>query len=286
MQYINFNGNIYKESEPLIPVSNRSFRYGDGFFESIAMFQKKFPLLQYHWNRVMRVAEFLGCRLPGRLNEESFVQMVLDLASVNDCVNARVRLQFYRKGGGFYKPEEDELGYAIEMFPIAHTRFEAGAGIHLGIYPEYKPVSSLSLIKSSSALYYVMAAKWCAENGYDECIVANAGYDEVSKSIVPVVSEAISSNVILPTPEALFIVSDDEYPVDGVMQEAIIDIFGDEIEIAEAEISEAHLLQAREIWLVNAVQGIRWVSKFQDVTYTNTLALQYTELLNQRLGLI
>jgi Branched-chain amino acid aminotransferase/4-amino-4-deoxychorismate lyase len=163
MQYINFNGNIHKANEPLIPVINRAFRYGDGFFESIAMFNKKMPLLDYHWNRVLRVAEFLGCTLPRRLHIESFTQMILDLSAVNECGNARIRLQLYRKGGGLYKPEENELGYAIEMFATTHTAYDTGPGIHLGLYPEPKPVSSLSLIKSSSALYYVMAAKWSAE---------------------------------------------------------------------------------------------------------------------------
>ena len=41
MQYINYNGNIHDQYEPLLPVTNRGFRYGDGFFESMIMFNKK-----------------------------------------------------------------------------------------------------------------------------------------------------------------------------------------------------------------------------------------------------
>ncbi|MBL7779207.1 MAG: aminotransferase class IV [Chitinophagales bacterium] len=286
MQYINFNGNIHKANEPLITVSNRAFRYGDGFFESIAMFNKRMPLIEYHWNRVTRVADFLGCQLPKRLHKESFTQMILDLASVNECSNARIRLQLYRKGDGFYKPEDNELGYAIEMFPTTYTKFETGNGLNIGVYPEPKPISSLSLIKSSSALYYVVAAKWCAENGYDECIIPNTGYDEDTKSIVPFVSEAISSNIIIPTNEAMLIVNEDDFAVDGVMQETLIDLFGDDVTFAEAEISVAQLMQAEEIWLVNAVQGIKWVKTFNEKTYTNSKAVEYAQLLNTRLGLV
>ena len=34
-QFINFNGNIIPSDQQIFPVSNRSFRYGDGLFESM-----------------------------------------------------------------------------------------------------------------------------------------------------------------------------------------------------------------------------------------------------------
>src|ERR1019366_9790715 len=103
MQYINFNGNIFPEHETLLPVTNRGLRYGDGFFESMVMFNKKVPLIDYHWSRIDFTSQVLASVLPSRLDLDSLQSMLLDLASVNDAVvNARIRLQFYRKGTGLY----------------------------------------------------------------------------------------------------------------------------------------------------------------------------------------
>ena len=60
MRYINFNGNIYPGHEALLPVTNRAYRYGDGFFESMVMFNQKMPLLEYHWNRLTFTAAMIS----------------------------------------------------------------------------------------------------------------------------------------------------------------------------------------------------------------------------------
>lgn len=62
------------------------------------MFDKKIPLLDYHWSRIEYTAEVLAAQLPKRFTVESFQHMLLDLALVNDSVtNARVRLHFLEK---------------------------------------------------------------------------------------------------------------------------------------------------------------------------------------------
>lgn len=278
MRYINFNGNIHDEHEPLLPVTNRGFRYGDGFFESMVMFDKKVPLLNYHFSRIEYTAQVLGALLPKRFNIESFQNMLLDLALVNDSVtDARVRLQFFRKGSGLYLPDEDELGYAFSIDKIENAKFETGDGFIAGMHDDcWKPVSMVSDLKSSNALMYVLAALQAKKEGWDECILLNH-----SQSI----SEAIHYNVFLVKGEKIITPDLDSGCVNGVMRAYVISML-DDANFEEREVEAKELEEADEILLTNAVRGIQWVRELNGKVYTNKKAVELTASLNKELLLI
>jgi branched-subunit amino acid aminotransferase/4-amino-4-deoxychorismate lyase len=275
MRYINYNGNIHDAHEPLLPVSNRGFRYGDGFFETMVMFDKKVPLLNYHFSRIEYTAQVLGAQIPKRFNIESFQNMLLDLALVNDsAINARVRLQFFRKGDGLYLPEEDELGYTFSLDKIENTKFETGDGLKVGMRDDcWKPVSMVSDLKSSNALMYVLAAQLARKEGWDECILLND-----SESI----SEAIHSNVFLVKGEKIITPHLDSGCVNGVMRAYVISML-DDANFEEREVDAKELEEADEILLTNAVRGIHWVREFNGKVYTNKKAVELTASLNKEL---
>jgi branched-chain amino acid aminotransferase len=274
MPYINFNGNIFAEHEALLPVTNRSFRYGDGFFESMVMFNKKVPLMDYHWSRVEFTSQVLSSVLPARFNMDSLEGMLLDLASVNDAAkNARFRLQFYRNGKGLYLPDDDELGYCITMDKLENTQFEAGDGLIAGMREDcYKAVSMVSDIKNSSALNYVMAAQFARAEGWDECILTNH-YGQICESLY--------SNIIIVKGEKYFTPDLDSGCVNGVMRSYLLWMLEDKME--EREIEAEELLNADAILLVNAVKGINWIREINGKIYNNKKAVDLTKLLNERL---
>jgi|ERR1043165_1793539 branched-chain amino acid aminotransferase len=272
MRYINYNGNIHPEYEQLLPVTNRGFKYGDSFFETMAMFNKKIPLFDYHWSRIEFTTEVLGTQLPKRFHQESFNDMLLDLASVNDAVkNARVRLQFFRKGTGLYAPDEEELGYTISLDKLENERFEAGEGLKVGIREDcYKPVSMVSDLKSTNALMYVLAAQYAKTEGWDECILLS---DAES------ICEALHSNVFIVKNEKMITPHLDSGCVNGVMRSFLMGTLGDFVE--EREVTTEELLNAEEILLTNAVRGVQWVKEFQGKTFGNKKAVDLTAMLNR-----
>jgi branched-chain amino acid aminotransferase len=275
MQYINYNGTIHPEHEQLLPVTNRGFRYGDGFFETMVMFNKKIPLLDFHWSRIQYTTEVLSAHLPKRFHMESFQNMLLDLISVNDAVkNARVRLQFFRKGGGLYLPDDDELGYTISLDKIENEKFETGDGLIAGTRQDcWKPVSMTSDLKTSNALMYVLAAQQARKERWDECLLLND-----SESI----SEAISSNVFLIKGEKVITPHLDSGCVNGVMRSYLISLLSDDV-FEEREVGVNELAEADEILLTNAVRGIQWVRELQGKTYDNKKAVEFTALINKEL---
>ncbi len=274
MQYINYNGNIFNENEPLFPAANRSFRYGDAFFESMVMFNKKIPLLEFHWSRVVFTADVLSAVLPARMDESYMEHQVLDLASVNEGVtNARVRIQFFRKGAGLYLPEDNSLGFVVSMDKIPNSRFETGEGLKIGVREDcYKTVSMISDLKSSNALTYVIAAQFAQAEGWDECIFLS---DEEH------ICEAIHSNVFLVKGDKLITPTLDSGCVNGVMRSYIMALM--EAEIEERDVKAAELLDADEILLVNAVKGVQWVKEYREKTYGNKKAVEITAFLNKSL---
>ena len=274
MQYINYNGNIYNEHEPLLPVTNRGFRYGDGFFESMVMFNKKIPLFEHHWSRIEFTAAVLSTLLPSRFGSEKFESLILDLASVNNLVsNARVRIQFFRMGDGLYLPEEEKLGFVISMDAIDSVKFEAGDGLKVGLRDDcFKPVSMTSDLKTSNALNYVLAAQFARAEGWDELIMLNSNAQ---------ICEAIHSNVFVYKKGKYTTPNLDSGCVNGVMRSYLISELGDSVE--EKDIDIKQLEEADEIILTNAVKGIRWVSELGTIHYTNKKAVELTALLNKNL---
>lgn len=274
MRYINFNGNIYPEHETVLPVTNRAFRYGDGFFETMVMFNRKIPLLEYHWSRIEFTMDVISGILPSRFDIEKFYNMVLDLSSVNDAgPNARVRLQFYRKGAGLYLPEEDAMGYTISMDKIENTQFEIGPGLKAGMREDcYKPVSMISDLKNSSALMYVLISQFAKKEGWDECVLTNQ-YEQVS--------EAIHSNILVVKGKKIFTPNIDSGCTNGVMRSYLLHVAGDMFEERPIEVKE--LKTADEILLTNAVRGVQWVREYEGQTYKNKKAMELTALLNKNL---
>jgi branched-chain amino acid aminotransferase len=274
MQYINFNGNIYPGHETLLPVTNRAYRYGDGFFESLVMFNKKVPLLEYHWSRIEFTTQVISATLPSRLDMDKLEGMLLDLASVNDAVkNARFRLQFYRKGMGMFLPDDDELGYSITVEKLENTKFETGEGLVAGVREDcYKAISMVSDIKNSSALMYVLASQFARAEGWDECLLTNH-YGQLC--------EALNANIFLVKDNKISTPDLDSGCVNGVMRSYLLWALDGKVEERDIEIKDA--ADADEILLTNAVKGVQWVKEFQGKLYTGKKATEITELLNQKL---
>ena len=274
MRYINFDGNIYPEHEALLPVTNRAYRYGDGFFESMVMFNRKLPLLEYHWRRILFTADAVSAFLPEKFTQPALESMILDLASMYDAlINARIRVQFYRKGKGFYLPDNDELGFSISLDAIDNNRFEIGVGLKAGISNEcFKGLSIVSSTKNSSALMYVKAAQFVRAEGWDECILTNH---------LGQVCEGLSSNIFIVKEDKLITPTLDSGCVSGVMRNYITTLMGGNV--IERDIEYEELEGAEEIITTNAVKGIQWVKVLNGKTYTNQKAIQLNELLNSKL---
>jgi branched-subunit amino acid aminotransferase/4-amino-4-deoxychorismate lyase len=54
MNYINYNGKLFDENEPIVAAQNRGLRYGDGIFETIKLKHGKLILCDEHFARLWK----------------------------------------------------------------------------------------------------------------------------------------------------------------------------------------------------------------------------------------
>jgi branched-subunit amino acid aminotransferase/4-amino-4-deoxychorismate lyase len=156
---------------------NRSFLFGDGFFESMRFPSgKESPFWHFHWDRLFRSLKALDFPFPESWDQASFLQLISEKLPANSSSDIRVKLIFFRIGGARYLPENAETAFLLQWQPITTewVSYMQKPGICESIRV---PDHAFSWIKSTSALIYVQAAKEREAKEVDDLLLCNAdGY--------------------------------------------------------------------------------------------------------------
>ena len=156
-------------------VSNRSYRYGDGLFETMKMQNGTIELSIFHFERLFDGLNLLKFIIPKLFTKEKLEQEVLQLCRKNNCDSlARIRFSVFRGNGGLYD-ENKTLQYVIESWPLSSTINSLNEnGLLIYIYPDAeKSCYKFSNLKSANFLPYSMAALYAKENKLNDCLVFN-----------------------------------------------------------------------------------------------------------------
>ncbi len=251
--FVNLNGILIASSQNHLHHSNRAFRYGDGIFESMSMFNQSIELLTMHAQRLALGAQMLEFNLPEQLNEHNISGEIEKLRIANQLTNARIRIVLFRAGEGFYAPTKNGASFIIESVhsgPEAYTLNTKG--LDLGLYTEIlKPLNILSSIKSCNALLYVKAGLFKSKWGFEECILFNERKE---------VCESISNNVFWIKDKIIYTPSTISGCILGVMRRHLLQqLEANNFEFFEGEFQVTNLLEADELFLSSATRGIQWV---------------------------
>jgi branched-chain amino acid aminotransferase len=274
-KYCILNGHLVSVYEPLIPFSNRAFRYGDSLFESIRVCNNKIMFLRDHMNRLKLGMTVLRMNVPAELNTENIQSFIINLLKHNvHAPNARVRLTIFRNEGGHYSPETNDISFLIESEELP-TPYELNKkGYWVDIYADVKkPVNKLSNIKTGNALMFVLAALSKQSMKLDDCLIVNENGS---------ICEAIASNIFVVKNGTIFTTPLSEGCVAGIMRKQVMHLAAEnKILTFESPITTYTLMNGDEIFLSNSIQGIRWVGQFKDKFYTNKMAQLFNEKLLQ-----
>lgn len=272
-RFISFNGEI-KTEILTFGTSNRSFRYGDGLFESIR-FYKGNPLhLHLHLHRLSIGANLLGIKGVSLITEEVVRSQIKKLSELNAVtLSGKARLQVYRKDGGLYKPNSNFCDWFLEVEALPEEKYTLNQkGLFLGVYKDLpKPMNILSGIKTTNALNYVMAGVFANANGYDDAILINQQGNLV---------EATSSNLFIVKGNNIVTPPLTEGPVEGIMRQIITETSIKNYNVIQSPITMVMLEKADEIFISNAIKGIQWVVGFDKQRYFNRVARLLTDEIN------
>lgn len=275
--YIWLNGEFTRENQSILTLDNRSFLYGDGFFESIHAFGTEAKHINYHFTRIVKSLSLLGMNKPSFLTPDFLSNEITRLLNKNRYFNStRVRVTLFRKEGGLYTPEQNDISIAIQAKPLNTKFYEFNQkGLVVDLFTELrKPINYLSPIKSCNAILYVMAGKYKQLSKVDDCILIND-----QNRIV----EAISSNIFIVKGEKIFTPSLDEGCVAGVMRQVVIGLASRcGYKVFDKETIEVDsLIEADELFLTNAIKGIQWVVGLQQKRFFGLVSKRLSDELNK-----
>lgn len=275
-QFVNHNGSYIPADQPLFSAQNRAFKYGDALFETIRIAYHKPQFIKEHLQRLNNGMGIFKMQVPAFFNETFFKNAVTELAAKNGLnSDGRAKLTIYRNDGGYYAPENNTVSYLIEASSIEEKGYMLNTkGYTIDVFTELKKSPGpLSSLKTTNSAVYVMAGIYKNIHALDECILTN---DKGN------ITEAISSNIFAVKNGVLYTSPIAEGCVDGVMRRKIIEIAqANRIAVYEMSITQSVLLGADELFLTNAVNGIRWVVAYKQKRYFNDTSKKLTEKLNE-----
>jgi branched-chain amino acid aminotransferase len=213
---------------------------------------------------------------PAFLSVTFLEQAIWELAKKNNVLSdGRVRLTIFRNEGGYYVPTNNDVSYLLEVYPLAEKGYILNTkGYTVDLFNDFaKPINKLSALKSANCLIYVMAGIFKTENQLDDCLLQND-----KQRII----EGINSNVFFVKSGEIYTASLDDGCVHGVMRKKIIELAkANKMIVHEITVTESQLLSADELFLTNAINGIRWVVAFKQKRYFNDTSKKLLEKLNE-----
>jgi len=255
MEFAIINNEIISSSEVRLSITNRAFLYGDGFFETIKIFSSKAFNLVNHYSRIINSAKILD--LDFNLSVSELEKNVNAIIRKNNIVDGSIRITIFRDSDGKYFPNDNKSSYCIYTYNDTQACFVLNSDpLLLGVYEDnYKSVSALSSIKSLNSLLYVMASKYAKKNDFDDVLLLNS-----NKNII----ESTNSNIFLCYGDVVYTPPISDGCVDGSMRRLIITLLKDKFTLLTKTIIYSDVVECEELFLSNAISGVRWVGSFGD----------------------
>jgi len=267
VSFLNYNGKIHRSNDLLIQADNRSFRYGDGFFETMKMINGKIILSEFHFERLFASLEILKFQRPNYFTKEYLEESIVALTkkNIHDKL-ARIRLTIFRGNGGLYDAQNNTPNYIVQSWSLNNESNSFNEnGLVIDIFKEAKKAcDNFSHIKSNNYLAYAMAALWAKQNRLNDALLLNSGERIADATIANIF---IIKDGIIKTPALT------EGCISGVMRKYLLQCFREKNIVAEeSQITVDDIFNAKEVFLTNAIFGIKWVKQAGEKMYENSTA--------------
>ena len=263
--WYNLNGKFFLETENHLSINNRSFRYGDGFFETMKIVNGKILLKDLHFERIEKSLQALKLQFPKLFSVKKLEEEIINTLEKNNHQQlARVRINFFRAEGELFDATNNQVQFMIQSFALSDVFNELNKnGLVIDVYKDaIKSCDDFSNLKTNNYLPYTMAAIWAKENKLNDSLLLNSS-SYITDSCIANIFIIVEGKIITP--------SLTNGCVDGVMRKNIIQKLQQKnIQVVEKNISVDDVLHADEVFLTNAIKGISWVKQCSNKSYQNS----------------
>ncbi|MGI9532574.1 aminotransferase class IV [Lutimonas sp.] len=267
---INQNGNIIKSEEIQLDQQNRAFKYGDGIFDTLKFESGQINFVEDHYFRLMSSMRMLRMKIPMDFTLEYYIKQIKLTLMANDLNDSgRIRVDVFRKSGGLYTPETNEIEYVIQ---VGEIRDRDQNSIEIELFKDFPLASGLlSTIKTNNRIINVLGSVFAKENNYQNCMLLNE-----KKELV----EALNANVFLIKGNDVLTPSLETGCINGIIRKKLIEMLKkhDTFTIQETKISPFDLLKVDEVFLTNSINEIQSVATYRKKSYAKVKTAMIEQL--------
>jgi branched-subunit amino acid aminotransferase/4-amino-4-deoxychorismate lyase len=277
-KYLCFNGEFRLAADPLLAAGNRAVRFGDALFENIHAWATEAQLLENHYNRLVSGMTLLGMSVPGRLTQPSLARYITQLLNRNKIFGgAGIRLTIFRETGESLLPGNQNVSFILESEALEAGKYILNEkGYVIDVCQEYRRSGGiLSGLKTTGYLPNVMTSLFCEQHALDDALMLN----ESGR-----ISGSTRSNIFLVRESSLFTPVLGQGCIPGVMREVIIKLAKEAgLQVNDhSSLTPAVLDDADEVFLTNAVEGIRWAGAYRQRRFYKNMAQMLVRKLNDK----
>lgn len=255
-----YNGELFEKEISLSP-QHRGLRYGDGLFETIKVIDGKLMHGEKHFGRL-----FYGMKVlqidSEKFHIEKMEKLCQKLMNHLEKKDGVIRINVIRKS-----IVRSKSSYNFDTIIEFLKDDSAGkymlnkVGLSIGFFEKYKiQPDELSNIKSNNRALYTIAQQSMPIQ-YDDVLILNTN-DKIS--------DATIYNVFWVKDGKVFTNPVTDGGVDGVMRKVIVEkLQNTEFAVQIVSIDKKGILEADEIFLTNAVKGIKWVKSVEGLEKGN-----------------
>ncbi len=280
-------GTFVRDSDAVVSVHDRGFRYGDGVFDTLRVHEGRPFLLERHVARLLDGAKALGIApLP---DSSALARLIRELIDRNGLPHALVRTTLTRGVSPGWDPSEatDPTLVAVEQPFSGYSErlYTSGASIVILTESRLRPGALAPTVKSLSLLAHVQAKREAADQGADEAVLCTES---------GVIAEGTVSNVFCVEDGRLRTPPLSDGILQGITREVVLDLARrDGLLTEEAQITPESFQEADEVFLTSTGMEVLPVTRVdghpvgagQPGPVTIALRKRYREFVRDTVGL-
>jgi D-alanine transaminase len=249
------NGTFLPLEDASVPVMDRGFLFGDGVYEVIPVYAGRLFRLAHHLQRLRNSLQAVHIDNP--LADSDWETMLTELVSRNATPDQAVYLQVTRgvaaKRDHAFPADTQPTLFAMSTPMAASADIDSIAGAIAITLPDVR--WKLCNIKAITLLPNVMLRQQAVDAGAVEAILIKDGY----------AIEGAASNVFIVKNGLLITPPNGPALLPGITRDLIIELAANHaMPFREADITEAELFAADEIWLSSSTREISPVTLLDD----------------------
>ena len=249
------NGTFLPLEDASVPVMDRGFLFGDGVYEVIPVYAGRLFRLAHHLQRLRNSLQAVHIDNP--LADSDWETMLTELVNRNAIPDQAVYLQVTRgvaaKRDHAFPADTQPTLFAMSTPMTASADIDSIAGATAITLPDVR--WKLCNIKAITLLPNVMLRQQAVDAGAVEAILIKDGY----------AIEGAASNVFIVKNDLLITPPNGPALLPGITRDLIIELAANHaIPFREADITEAELFAADEIWLSSSTREISPVTLLDD----------------------